>query len=110
MPPADRSALLAGRDAAIPDSIANLVVSDSGDLGDPRVDQVRIAVQRRILAERIGARVDAGQLMQPVPLELGFCSPQLLLGRPIGEQLIDQLQPFPARALPAARHREPVHS
>src|SRR4249920_3480012 len=70
------------------------VVSYGGDFGDPRVDQVRIAVQRRVLAESVGARVDTCQLVQPVPLELRLGSPQLLLGRPIGEQLINDLHHF----------------
>ena len=70
----------------------------------------RIAVQGRILAERIGARVDAGQLMEPVSLELGFCSSQLLLGWPVGEQLVDQISHLLLELLPAGRRRVTVRS
>src|SRR5215212_11195089 len=30
--------------------------------------------------------------MQPVPLELRLCPPQLLIGRPVTEQLVDQVR------------------
>ena len=72
----------------------DLVVVDLVDVGNPRVDQVRIAVQRRVLAQGISARVDTRQLVQPMALELGFGAPQFVFSRPVGDQLVDQLYGF----------------
>ena len=79
----------------------DVVTIDGGDLGNPGVDQGWIAVQRRVLTQRISARVDARQLMQPMALELGFGSSQLVLGWSVGDQLIDQLDDFLLKLLGA---------
>ena len=46
-----------------------------------RLTRLGVAVQGGELAERVGPGVDPGELVQPVPLELGLGPPQLGLGR-----------------------------
>ena len=65
---------------------------DGVDLVEPDVHQLGVVVEGGELAERVGPGVDPGELVQPVPLELGLGPPQLGLGDPVGDDALDLLQ------------------
>ena len=52
---------------------------DGVDLVQPHVHQLGVAVEGGELAERVRPGVDPGELVQPVPLELGLGPAQLAL-------------------------------
>src|SRR5215208_4786317 len=67
----------------------DVVHPDGVYIGQPGVDQVWIAEQRRVFAECIRSRVDGGQLVQPLALVLSLSPSQFDFRRAIAKERVD---------------------